>query len=326
MKNLLPAPLRTSLAACGAWMGLILASGCVGVRPAAPLPAPDPETGRLAQQARQLFDRQRPAQAIPLYEAALDRARALDDASAVARLAYNLGACRLETGDASGAAAALEEALQAARVAELPEGETRLLLGFAAMKQGGTDRTLALCRKAIEAPRGQTEPNLRLRFQLLRAQAYLEGGQIDRAEESLKEALPQVTAKAPPAVRAQAAFLEGALQALKKTPSAAAEAFEREAACWSEARRPTDVAAALGRAAHERKQAGEVPAEADLRYRAARAYLGLGRLAEAGAQFQLLDAIPEKDRPEDLAPMIPLLRREIERRGPVPPEREAAHP
>ena len=293
-------------------LGLIMVSGCGKSREAAVLRASDAEMGRLAQQAKSLFEMQRPVQAAPLYQAALDRARALDDDAAIARLAYNLGACRLESGDALGASTAFREAIHAAHTAGFPSEESRLLFGWALLKQGDIDGTLVLCSEAIEG----ADAGMRLRFQLLQAEAYLQANQINSAEETLKDAVTQLTSKSAPAIQARAVHIEAVILSQREQPSLSAKAFLSEAGLWGAANRPMDVVAALARAANEQQRAHDNPGEAESRYRAGRALLGLGRLTEASAQLDRLEVLPKNDWPELLIQLVPLLRREIDQRTP----------
>lgn len=307
-------------------LGLIFVSGCASQEESPVLKSSDEQMGRLAQQARTLFDMQRPEQAAPLYEAALGRARALDDDTAIARLAYNLGACRLGSGDAPGAAAAFEEAIHAARTAGLPEEESQLLLGYALLQQGKTGRVLTLCDKAIKATEDEAGPGMRMRFQLLRAEAYLRLDKIDLAEESLQDAVQQLTPESPPAVQARAKRIEGTILSRRGHPSESAEVFLREAGLWSLANRPIDVTDALIRAADEQQQAGEISAEAESRYRAARALLSLERYVEASAQLDRLEELPKNKWPDSLTTLVPLLRREIDQHLLAPSDPQNTQP
>jgi hypothetical protein len=297
-------------------LGLIMASGCAKPREAVVLRASDAEMGRLAQQAKSLFEMQRPAQAAPLYQAALDRARALDDDAAIARLAYNLGACRLESGDALGASTAFREAIHAAHTAGFPSEESRLLLGRALLKQGDIDGTLILCGKAIKASGLRANPDMRVRFELLQAEACLQADEIDAAQTTLQKVAQQLTSKSSSTMQARAAHVEAVILSRRENPSQSANAFLREAELWGTANRPLDVVAALVRAAYEQQRANDNPAEADSRYRAGRALLGLGHSAEASAQLDRLEALPKDDWPESLIQLVPLLRREIDQRTP----------
>ncbi len=305
---------KSSPSLAGIVCGLMLLGGC-STKDASPvLRATDVETNALAQQAKSLFELQRPAQAAPLYQAALSRSRASNNDAVVARLAYNLGACLLEIGDAHGAVLAFEESIHAARSANLPDGETQLLLGYALLKQGETERVFVLCQSALES---KANADLRIRFQLLRAEAYLEEGQTDRAAESLQEVAKQGTAKASYSVQAQAAQMEGVILLRREDPSGAADAFQREARFWGLANRPMRVVIALVSAANEHKRANDRSAEADARYRAARALASMERFADASMQLELVEAMPEDEWPSTLKPLVPHLRQEIEKRTPT---------
>lgn len=293
---------------------MLLLGGCATKNAAPVVRTSDAETSRLAQQAKTLFEMQRPAQAASLYQAALDRSRALNDDAMIARLAYNLGACRLESGDARGAGGAFEEAIYAARAASLPDAESQLLLGYALLEQGETSRVLALCSESIES---QANSDMRMRIQLLRTEAYLKDGQTDRAEETLQQVIKTWTPKPSPAIQAQAAHIEGAILSRQKHPSQSADAFLREARLWSMANRPAKTVIALTCAADEQQCAKDSSDEADSRYRAARALLGLERFVEASAQLERLEAIPEGKWPPPLRPLVPHLRQEVENHTPA---------
>lgn len=288
--------------------GPILTGGCAANQAVPELRASDTEIPRLAQQAGSLFEMQRPAQAVPLYQAALDRARALNDDALIARLAYNLGACLLESGDSQGACRAFEEAIYSAKAAKTSPAESQLLYGYALLELGEISQIFPLCSEAAES---QVGPELRIRFQLLRTEAYLKDGKIDRAAETLQNVTKQGISKSAPAVQAQMARLDGELLSRRKAPSQSAEAFLREATFWSLANRPAQTVIALTRAADEQHCANNFAGEADSRYRAARALLGLERFVEATAQMEKLDAISQDQWPLPLKPRILQIRQEI---------------
>lgn len=287
--------------------GLVLQAGCA-TKDA--YPAVDAETSHLAEQAKSFFEMNRPAQAASLYQKALDRARALNNDALVARLAYNLGACRLEHGDARGACEAFEEAVYTSKAAGLPAAESQLLRGYALLELGKTRQVLALCTEAIES---QVSPDMSMRIQLLRAKAYLQNGQTDRAAESLQQVIAQTKPKTAPAIQVQAAHIEGKILSRRGQPNKSANAFLREAKLWAASNQPAKAVTALTCAANEQKRAKDVSGEADSRYRTARALLGLQRFDEASAQLELLEAIPEDCRPPALRPLVPHLRQAIEK-------------
>jgi len=291
--------------------GLILFSGCARTHKSPEFATSDPQMVRLAQQAKRLFDMQRTAQAIPLYQAALNRARALNDDEAITRLAYNLGASWLDSGDACRASGALEESVHAARAAGLPEENSQLLLGHALLKQGMTDRTSRLCDQALEAMGPQGNQEMVMRFQLLKAKTFLKMDQIDSANDISLKVARGVSPQCPPTIQAQAAQLEGVILARQAQPSESANAFLREAKLWGMANQPRDVVIALIQAADQQSLARDVAAEADSRYRAARALLGLAHANDAAIQLNRLDTLPKTEWPESVSRLVPLLRLEI---------------
>lgn len=296
------------------FVGLTLAGGCASGPSSDTLSSSDAQMTRLAQQAKTVFEMQRPAQAASLYQAALDRARALNDDASIARLAYNLGACRLDSGDAPGACAALQESVYAARVAGLPEEEACLLLGYAFLQQDATDLALALATKTLQTMGGRDGSDMRLRLQLLRAEAYLQGDRMESGQETLQDVLQQLTPNSASGIQAQAAHVEGVILSRQETPLQASEAFIREAAFWQAATRPSDIADALVLAALELRKAQAARQEADCRYRASRALVGLGRLDEAAVQLDRLEDLPKSEWPDALTSLVPLLQQEIEQR------------
>lgn len=297
-------------------VGMLLFTGCAKTHKSHELRTSDPQMGQLAQQAKRLFEMQRPAQAIPLYQDALNRARALNDDSVIAQLAYNLGACWLDSGNAPRACAALEEAIQAARAAGLPAENAQLLLGHALLKQGNTDRTSVLSNQAIEAMGPQGDPEMITRFLLLKADTCLKTDQIESANEIWHKVVQRLSPQWPPAIQAQTAHLEGVIVAQQAHPPESADAFLREARLWGLANRPKDVVVALIHAADQLQLAGNIPAEADTRYRAARALLGLARPREAAVQLSHLDTLPKNEWPDSVSQLAPLLRLEIEEHTP----------
>ncbi|MCP4451561.1 MAG: hypothetical protein GY809_08875 [Planctomycetes bacterium] len=304
-------PARQLILSATILMGLILFSGCAKTHKSHELRTSDPQMGKLAQQAKQLFEMERPAQAIPLYQAALNRARALNDDGAISQLAYNLGACWLDNGNALRASGALEEGIQAARAAGLPEENSRLLLGHALLKQGHTERTSILCGQAIEAMGPQGDLEMVMRFQLLNAEACLKTGQDDKANEIWRKVTQGLSPQSPHTIQAQAAHLEAVLLARQAQPIKSADAFLQEARLWGMTNQPRDVVTALIQAADQQQNAEDIPAEADSRYRAARALLGLARHTEAAAQLNRLDTLPKNKWPDSLSLLVPLLRLEI---------------
>lgn len=289
----------------------VLLAGCAAPKQT-PVRIQDAQMTRLAQQARSLFDMQRPAQAAPLYQAALDRARALNDDPAIARLAYNLGSCFVQNGNISQAAAVLQQSIEAAKAADLPCAEAQLLLGHTWLKQGQAEQTLTLCDQTVTTLTLEHDPDMSLRFKLLKTQAYLSQQDLIHAQETVQQIDARITTQTPPAIKATSAQIQGSIAIQLKQFSKAGEFFRQETGFWTSANRPLDVAAALIRAADAFNQAQEPAQEADCRYRAARALLGQTRRTEASDQIKRLQTIPQTVWPASLKTLVPLLQQEID--------------
>jgi hypothetical protein len=155
---------------------------------------------------------------------------------------------------------------------------------------------------------------MQLRLQLLRAEAFVQAERLESAEEALQDVMQKLTPNSAPGVQAQAAHVQGVILSRQETPLQASEAFLREAAFWKTAARPSDIADALVLAARELRKAQAPRKEADCRYRASRALVGLGRLSEAAVQLDRLEDLPKSEWPDALSSLVPLLQQEIEQR------------
>lgn len=289
----------------------LLMTGCTPSHKPSTLRTSDTHMAKLAQQAQSLFEMQRPAQAAPLYLAALNRARALNDDPAIARLAYNLGACRLQSGDASGAAGAFQEAIQAAQSAEMSPAEAQLLLGHAWLQQNQTDQVLTLCDETIVSLKAAHDLTMILRFELLKADTFVNRKDMDSAKALLQTVQKRITSQTPPAICAASDKIQGVIFMHRQQYSQAGKTFTQEARCWTTANRPLEVINALIRAADAFQQAEHPSLEVDCRYRAARALLGQGRHTEAQGQLNRLKAIPPSEWPDSLHSLVSLLQQEI---------------
>lgn len=272
--------MNRALTRCAAALALAaaLAAGCAS--PARKATTSDAELARLSSAARKAFDAGAPDKAVPLFTQALDRARALDDAAALASVAYNLAACRLETADLDGADRAAAEAEDSAVRAGIPADAIILLRGRIALARGDAKAAGELARR-IPAGKAKPDKAMRAAAGLLRADAELALKDLPGTRLAVSEVRKLLTPSSAPALRAATDEAEARLLLAEDQPSAAADLFERAAAGRSEANQSAHVPLLLGRAAEAREAAGDKAAAADCAYRAGRACAGLGRSDEA---------------------------------------------
>ncbi len=277
--------LRAALAA-----GLLLAAaaGCGGGRGVRG-PGPDPDMANRARAAARLFRAGRAAEAAPLFAAALDRARSLDDPKAAGVLAYDLAACLFEAGDLAGAQARALEAEAALERAGRPADHVMLLRARILLARGRAGEAEGLARAALAATR-RRETRVMAHLVLFRAAA--EAGRGSDAAAVVASARELVPSSAGPALRAAVAAAEGDAALAAGDALAAGGRFEAEAAAWSVDRRPARVARALERACAAYAAGGAGDAAAAAGYRAARSWRGQGRAGRAAAALDAAAAAP----------------------------------
>lgn len=272
--------MNRALTRCAAALAFaaVFAAGCASPAPKAT--TSDAELARLSSAARKAFDAGAPDKAVPLFAQALDRARALDDAAALASVAYNLAACRMETGDLDGAARAASEAEDSAVRAGSPTDAVVLLRGRIALARGDAKTAGDLARRI---PAGNTKPDRAILASagLLRADAALAQKDLPGARLAVSEVRKLLAPSAAPALRAAADEADAHILLAEDQPSSAAAFFELASTGRSESNQAIHVPRLLGHAAAAREAAGDKAAAADCAYRAGRACAGLGRYDEA---------------------------------------------
>ena len=318
MNAALPRMRPTSAAAAAALIlaasGLLLAAGC---RSASVIRATDMELGRLAGTARKVFDMGDAARAAPLYRAALDRARALDDPAAVAATAGNLAACLLDAGDPDGARRAIREARDSLHRTGGSEADALILESRIALAQGRPDEAGALAASLADLP--APPRTSRAAAALLAADIALRRNDPREARAALGAAARTVTPGDDPALQAWYAEAAARLRLAEDDPAGAADAFENAARLRGQASQPPRVIDNLRAAANARANAHDPAGEADCRYRAARALVGIGRTEDARALLDRAAALAGTDADSELRNLIEALRMELPPAQPAAP-------
>lgn len=292
--------------------------GCASPRRAA-TPAGDTELSRLNNTARAAFDRGSPTLAGKLYEQALTRARALDDATSIGNAAYNAAACRIALGEHEPARELLREAETELARAKANLADVFLLQAKLAHWQARRDDALRFATQLLSDPGSTPSPVHRAEAALLKGQLACDDRDVARARSALDEAMQQTKAAKDNALRAGCEKLSGAIFLLEKQPAAAAEAFDREAALCQQARQPRSMVLALCRAGDAWRDAGQTATAAERFFRAARSSFAQGYQSEAVKSVELSLSLATQAQDDGLTQRARQLQAEIRKSSPLPP-------
>ena len=236
--------------------------------------------------ARLAFGRGFHAEAAVLYRQALDRAREMDDAGAIADASYNLAAALVQSGDYAGAAAALLESEAEARRSGRGNVADVLLLRARVARLSGTpaEAAAALADRVMTDPASRPTAAHRVQAHVLKGEVAAEGGDWPAAEEQARlarAALGRAGDTASPALLAGVVGLRGRIARGRGDVGEAARLFDRRADLLRRARLYRDMADAIADSARAWAVMGR-PTEAGPRfYRAARAAAAQGDKAAA---------------------------------------------
>ncbi|HAL92370.1 MAG TPA: hypothetical protein DCM68_05025 [Verrucomicrobia bacterium] len=213
------------------------------------------------------------------YGRAQQRARALDDADALAVSAVNRAVCLLAESKAGEALAAVDEALADARVSMARRAELLVAGARAKLALGKPDDAVALAGEALNL-----DPPPVLWAQALLAQSAASLAQGD-AQQAAKELAFKFSAKdwakLPADLRAEYAARRGEIAASEKKPAEAMALQDEAAALWKKAGRLPEMARALAEAGRQAKASGDLAGACDRFYRAARSLWAQGLQPEA---------------------------------------------
>jgi tetratricopeptide (TPR) repeat protein len=249
-------------------------AGCTTV-PASTAPSNDKELSRARNLARAAFEDGATAKAIDLYAKALNRALAMDDATEIGNVAYNLALCHIILGQLDQASALLAEAKAAFTRSGSTPPDVLLLEATIAQRQGKLEQTLSLADQVLSA-----SPDESHRFQALLLKGTVACGQNDPAgaRTALVEAdQHHVTTASLLAARER---LAGHILLLERNSSEAAAAFDRAAALFQKAKHYRDMALTLRRAGEAYQEAGDTQRAEDRLFRAKRSLAAQGEEAQ----------------------------------------------
>ncbi len=253
---------------------LLILAGCA-TSPTSTVAPKDRELSRTSNLARVAFEEGATAKAIDLYGKALNRARAMDDATEIGNAAYNLALCHTMLGQLDQASASLAEAKAAFERSGGTPPDVLLLEATVAQRQGNLEQALSLADQVLSA---SPDENDLVQATLLKG--TIACGQDDpvRAKAALAEADQHHVANAP--LLAARERLAGNIFLLESNPAEAAVAFDRAAALFQEAKHYRDMALTLRRAGEAYREAGDTQRAEDRLFRATRSLAAQGQKAE----------------------------------------------
>jgi len=244
--------------------------GCAAA-PTATGPHEDKELSRVSHLARAAFEDGATARAADLYRQALNRALAMDDATAIGNAAYNLALCRIILGQLDQARAVLADAKAAFRRSGSNPADVLLLEATIAQRQGQWDQALSLTDQVLSASPDESQ---RFQVALLQGTVACQQGDAARARAALAEADQHHITNA--ALRAARERLAGNIFGWEGNPAEAAAAWDRAAAWFQKAEHYRDMALTLRRAGEAYREAGDTQRAEDRLFRAQRSLAAQG--------------------------------------------------
>ena len=226
--------------------------------------------------------RGRHAEAITLYRRALRRARAIDDPTAIADSAYNLGACLLQANRPDEARTALTDSeAETVRAAARPGSganlaDVLLLEARAALLAGRPEDAVAYATRLTTDRASHPSPAEQVQADALKGNIACDARDLAAAQRELAQARRDEGDRTEPATRAAADGLEGRIRVLSGDPARAAPLFDRQAEALRQAELYHEMALALARAGRAWADAGVPALAADRMFRAARSLASQG--------------------------------------------------
>jgi hypothetical protein len=214
----------------------------------------------------------------------------MDDAERIGDAAYNLAAASVSLKQYDRARTLLAEARAEYRRAGVPITDVLLVEAKVARLQGRADEAVALADAILTQQSPPAAASDRVRAQVIKGEIACEARDAAGAAAALAAARGELrggggrskdAGDPDAALAAGVAGLEGCVATLRGEPANAADAFDRAAALWRQARQYHPMARSLGRAAAAYREAGEARPAADRYYRAARSTFGQRELEDA---------------------------------------------
>jgi hypothetical protein len=247
---------------------LVVCGGCASTSGTAQTAVEDAPLAQASEAGMIAFERGDAPEAAAQYEAALQRARFMDDAAAVADAAYNLAVCEVTISRFEAAEKHLHEAEYNGRISGTTLDGVHLLMAKLSYLQQHDPEAEAIAEPLASS----AVPAIRLQAQALLTLIACDVRQVTQAESRLRElnSIAKGAGNLTPALRAEIEKSEGSVALLEGNSSQAAAHFDQEAAFLRQAHRYRDVIHALTRSAAAHEKAGAASVAADRYYQAAR--------------------------------------------------------
>jgi tetratricopeptide (TPR) repeat protein len=285
-------------------------AGCANAR----LPKGPPRDAVLTNamaSARLAFERGLNAEAVVLYRRALDRAREMDDAAAIADASYNLAAARIRAGDYQQAAAAALESEAETRRAGGNVADVLLLRAKVARLNRSASEAVTLADRVLTDPASHPTSAHRVQAHVLKGELATEESSWAQAEAQARlaqAALGRTGETVSPALLAGIVGLRGQIARGRGDWGEAARLFDRQVELLRQARLYGDMAEAIADSAQAWRSLGR-PADAGPRfYRAARAAAAQGDADRARSLLSRASESADAARDEQLLALTAALR------------------
>ena len=305
-------PLRLSVPIC---FLLFFAIGCFNARvPTGP--PPDAVLTNAMTSGRLAFERGLNPEAVSLYRQALDRAREMDDAVAIADASYNLAAALVRGGEGARAATALLESEAEARRAGGNVADVLLLRAKVARLNGAPAEAVELADRVLTDPASRPTTGHRVQAHVLKGEVAVEekNWSVAEAQVSLaRDALGRVGGTASPAVLAGVVGLRAQVARGRGNLREAGPLFDRRADLLRQSGLYQEMTDAIADSADVWMSLG-MPAEAGPRfYRAARAASAQGDETRARSLLSKASEAGDAARDERLLALVGALQIEWNR-------------
>lgn len=244
----------------------------------------DSELRQNAEAAKAAMAAHKPQAAAQFYTAALVRARILDDASEIGRIAYNLAVCLATLNRCEEALPHLSEARrnadkEQAGLIDLAEAKLLLRLG----RIGDARRMLAAAETRLD-PTAKTA--ITAQMQLLAASLALAENDAPRARGALALAAESIKAADDDRLRAEFREITGRILLIENRRDEAAEQFAKAADYYRACGLTADMVIMLAEAAAASLAAGQRERAVDLFFRAGRSRHAAGDKVAADELFE----------------------------------------
>ena len=285
----------------------LLLAGCGSPRIAY---RPDAEIERNAAAAKNAYSAGSMARASVFYQKALDHARLTDQPAEIARLAYNLAACRAQTQKYDEALELLDEAqFESAKTgADLPEA---VLLRAEILRHiGRTNEALATAKSGLDAL-GKKSNSINPQLQVFLAELANDQNDGKLALQELDKLNPDLLKSSDPVVQAKAVQTRGRALLIEKRPDEAAGCFDEAAMLYQKSRRYSDMALSLQNAGAAYTAMNKRPEAFDRHFRAARSMFFSGDKVKARVSLNKANELAKESGDQQMLSALARLENEI---------------